>query len=79
MMSSLAEAFKHPKDGLHTIRIDDVPYVLYLEADVADFVNSQLLSPDCRPCRGCGEDRMRTPPATTLPPPFRGQFHNTTR
>ena len=42
-IASLAEAFKHPKDDLHTIRIDDVPYVLYLEADLSDFVDSKLL------------------------------------
>ena len=42
-IATLAEAFKHPKDDLHTIRIDDVPYVLYLEADLADFVDKKLL------------------------------------
>ena len=42
-IASLVEAFKHPKDDLHTIRIGDVPYVLYLEADLADFVDKKLL------------------------------------
>jgi S1-C subfamily serine protease len=40
---SLVEAFQHPADGIHTIRIEDVPYVLYLDADASNFVDSKLL------------------------------------
>jgi len=42
-MNSLAEAFQHPVDGLHTIKIDDIPYVLYLDATLSDTVDQQLL------------------------------------
>lgn len=42
-MNSLAEAFQHPTEGLHTIRIDDIPYVLYLDAERSDFVDRKLL------------------------------------
>ena len=42
-MHSLADAFKHPVDGLHTIEIDDVPYVLYLDATQSDAVDQQLI------------------------------------
>jgi len=42
-MASLAAAFRQPVDGLHTIRIDDVPYVLYLDPRLSDFVDGKLL------------------------------------
>jgi len=38
-MASLAEAFKTPVDGLHQIKIDEVPYVLYLDPQLADQVD----------------------------------------
>ena len=42
-MSSLGEALKAPKDGVHSIRIDDVPYVFYLDPMASDSVDSALL------------------------------------
>ncbi len=42
-MRSLAEAFKNPKDGLHAVRINDVPFVLYLDSELSDFVDKRLL------------------------------------
>ncbi|NNC89652.1 MAG: PDZ domain-containing protein [Akkermansiaceae bacterium] len=42
-MESLVEAFRQPTDELHMIRIDDVPYVLYLDAEISDVVDKQLL------------------------------------
>ena len=42
-MSSLVEALKAPKDGVHSIRIDDVPYVIYLDPKASDSVDSALL------------------------------------
>ena len=42
-MASLAAAFRQPVDGLHTIRIDDDPYVLYLDPRLSDFVDGKLL------------------------------------
>jgi hypothetical protein len=42
-MNSLAEAFKNPVDGVHSVRINDVPYVLYLDAALSDLVDQRLL------------------------------------
>lgn len=42
-LAGLAEAFRHPENGLHTIRIDDVPYVLYLDGEISDFVDQRLI------------------------------------
>lgn len=42
-MHSLAEAFQHPTDGIHTIQIDDIPYVLYLDAELSNHVDTKLL------------------------------------
>ena len=42
-MRSLVEALKAPKDGVHSIRIDDVPYVIYLDPKASDSVDSSLL------------------------------------
>ena len=42
-MRSLVEALKAPKDGVHSIRIDDVPYVIYLDPKASDSVDSALL------------------------------------
>ena len=38
-MATLVEAFKTPVDGLHQIKIDEVPYVLYLDPQLADQVD----------------------------------------
>ena len=42
-MKSLVEAFKTPQDGLHSVRVNDVPYVLYLEPEISDLVDKRLL------------------------------------
>lgn len=42
-MKSLAEAFKTPKDGLHSIRVNDIPYVIYLDPKLSDSVDQRLL------------------------------------
>ncbi len=42
-MKSLASALAEPKDGLHSIRIDDIPYVLYLDPEASDMVDKLLL------------------------------------
>ena len=42
-MKSLAAALKEPKDGLHSIRIDDIPYVLYLDPKQSDIDDKTLL------------------------------------
>jgi S1-C subfamily serine protease len=42
-MNSLVTALKDPKDGLHSIRIDDIPYVLYLDPQLSDSVDKTLL------------------------------------
>ena len=42
-MKSLVAALKKPRDGLHSIRIDDVPYVIYLDPGVSDLVDKTLL------------------------------------
>lgn len=42
-IKSLAAALKEPKDGLHSIRIDDVPYVLYLDPKMSDEVDKALV------------------------------------
>ena len=42
-MRSLAEALKEPKDGLHSIRVEDVPYVLYLDPKLTQMVDDTLL------------------------------------
>ena len=42
-MASLVRAFADPVDGLHEIRIDDVPYVLYLEPRLSEMVDQRLL------------------------------------
>ena len=41
-MSSLVEAFETPIDGLHEIKIDDIPYVLYLDPRLSDGVDAML-------------------------------------
>jgi len=40
---SLIEAFKHPKDGRHTIKLDSAPHIIYLDAKVADGIDKGLL------------------------------------
>ncbi len=40
---SLISALKEPRDGLHSIRIDDVPYVIYLDPEASDQVDRALL------------------------------------
>ena len=42
-INSLASALAEPKDGLHSIRIDDIPYVLYLDPESSDMVDKVLL------------------------------------
>ena len=42
-MESLISALKEPRDGLHSIRIDDVPYVIYLDPEASDQVDRALL------------------------------------
>ncbi|MDP7655420.1 MAG: hypothetical protein QF706_05060, partial [Roseibacillus sp.] len=42
-MKSLAAALGNPKDGLHSIRIDDIPYVIYLDPEASDLVDKALL------------------------------------
>ncbi len=42
-MNSLARAFEETRDGLHTIRVNDVPYVLYLDPELSDLVDRRLL------------------------------------
>ncbi|MEE2623414.1 MAG: PDZ domain-containing protein [Verrucomicrobiota bacterium] len=42
-MTSLAAALNNPKDGLHSIRIDDIPYVIYLDPEESDLVDKALL------------------------------------
>ena len=42
-MKSLVSALQNPKDGVHSIRIDDVPYVIYLDPKASDSVDKALL------------------------------------
>lgn len=42
-MASLVAAFQEPQDGLHSIRVNDIPYVLYLDAKLSDFVDKRLI------------------------------------
>ena len=42
-MESLISALKEPRDGLHSIRIEDVPYVIYLDPEASDQVDRALL------------------------------------
>ena len=39
----LASLLQEPKDGLHSIRIDDIPYVLYLDPKQSDIDDKTLL------------------------------------
>jgi hypothetical protein len=43
-MADLDKAFKDPKDGLHTIELEDFPKVLYIDALTAESDNLKLLS-----------------------------------
>ncbi|MCH2062891.1 MAG: PDZ domain-containing protein [Roseibacillus sp.] len=42
-MKSLVAALKNPRDELHSIRIDDIPYVIYLDPEASDLVDKTLL------------------------------------
>jgi S1-C subfamily serine protease len=42
-MKSLVSALQTPKNGVHSIRIDDVPYVIYLDPMATDNVDKALL------------------------------------
>lgn len=42
-LKSLASALAEPNDGLHSIRIEDIPYVLYLDPEASDMVDKVLL------------------------------------
>ena len=42
-MKSLVSALKTAKEGVHSIRIDDVPYVIYLDPEASDSVDRALL------------------------------------
>lgn len=42
-IKSLVEAFKTPKDGLHSIRVNDIPYVIYLDPQLSDSVDQRFL------------------------------------
>ena len=41
-MASLVKAFETPVDGLHEIKIDDIPFVLYLDPGLSDAVDRML-------------------------------------
>lgn len=43
-MADLDKAFKEPKDGLHTIELEDFPKVLYIDALTAESDNLKLLN-----------------------------------
>ncbi len=43
-LTDVAEAFKSPQDGLHTVRLDSYPFVLYVDAFSMEKDNLQLLN-----------------------------------
>ncbi|MFZ4766092.1 MAG: PDZ domain-containing protein, partial [Roseimicrobium sp.] len=47
-LAEVAEAFKEPKDGLHTVEFEEFPKIIYLDALTAESDNLKLLNGDYR-------------------------------
>ncbi|MEN3943508.1 PDZ domain-containing protein [Prosthecobacter sp. SYSU 5D2] len=43
-IEDIAEAFKKPKDGIHTVKLDQYPFVIYLDAEKVEKDNLQLMN-----------------------------------
>jgi hypothetical protein len=43
-IEDIAEAFKNPKDGIHTVKLDQYPFVIYLDAAKVEKDNLQLMN-----------------------------------
>ncbi len=43
-IEDVAEAFKKPKDGLHVVKLDQFPFILYLDATKVEKDNLQLMN-----------------------------------
>lgn len=41
-LADLAAAFKEPKDGIHTVKLKEFPFILYLDAEKVEKDNDQL-------------------------------------